>query len=79
MSHVHRFVLSDRLFFVNVNLRPRINSFRPEEYPLLINVINQARNRLKFLLCGYVLIPQARDALIWPAYSLSISKVLHDT
>ena len=46
---------------------------------MLIDVIKAARLRLKFLLCGCVLIPQARDALIWAAYPLTISKVLHDT
>ncbi|HEV2351167.1 MAG TPA: transposase [Terriglobia bacterium] len=79
MSRVHRLLLSDRFFFVNVNLRPRIKSFRPDEYPLLIEVIREARQRLKFLLCGYVLMPNHGHALIYPAYPLTISKVLHDT
>ncbi|HEV2352372.1 MAG TPA: transposase [Terriglobia bacterium] len=78
MSHLHRLLLSDRFFFVNVNLRPRIKSFRPDEYPLLIEVIQGARERLKFLLCGYVLMPNHWHALIYPAYPLTISKVLHD-
>ncbi|HEV2522867.1 MAG TPA: transposase [Candidatus Acidoferrales bacterium] len=79
MSHVHRLLLSDRYFFVNVNLRPRIITFRPDEYPLLIEVIREARERLKFLFCGYVLMPNHWHALIYPAYPLTISKVLHDT
>ena len=45
---------------------------------MLIDVIKAARLRLKFLLCGCVLIPQARDALIWPAFPLTISRVVQD-
>ena len=79
MSHVHRLLLSDHLFFVNVNLRRRIKVLRQEEYSLLIDVIKAARNRLNFLLCGYVLMPNHWHGLIWLAYPLTISKVLHDT
>jgi REP element-mobilizing transposase RayT len=78
MSHIHRLLLSDRLFFVNVNLRPRIKTFRLDEYPLLIEAMKGARLRLKFLLGGYVLMPNHWHALFWPTYPLLISQVLHD-
>ena len=78
MSHVHRLRLTDRIFFVNVNFRPRIKPFRHCEYPLMIEVFEASRRRLKFLLCGYVLMPDHWHALIWPQYPLLISQVLHD-
>jgi len=42
MSNVHRLRLTDRIFFVNVNLRPRISRFRDREYPLILNVMHGA-------------------------------------
>ena len=78
MSHIHRLRLTDRIFYVNVNLRPRIKPFRPCEYALIIEVLEASRRRLGFLLCGYVLMPDPWHALIWPQYPLLISHVLHD-
>jgi REP element-mobilizing transposase RayT len=78
VSHVHRLILSDRLFFVNVNLRPGIKTFRVDEFPLVIAAIKDASLRLEFLLCGYVLMPNHWHALFWPPYPLPISQVLHD-
>jgi hypothetical protein len=40
MSNVHRLRLTDRIFFVNVNLRPRISRFRDSEYPLILDVMH---------------------------------------
>ena len=78
MSNVHRLRLTDRIFFVNVNLRPRIRRFAGLEYPLILNVFEASRQRLGFLLCGYVLMPDHWHALIWPQYPLLISQVLHN-
>jgi REP element-mobilizing transposase RayT len=64
MSNVHRLRLTDRIFFVNVNLRPRISRFRDSEYPLIVNVMQASRQRLGFLLGGYVLMPDHWHALI---------------
>ena len=47
--------MTDRIFLVNVNLRPSIRRFRDSEYPLILNVMHGSRQRLGFLLCGYVL------------------------
>jgi REP element-mobilizing transposase RayT len=74
MSNVHRLRLTDRIFFVNVNLRPRIRRFRDSEYPLILNVMDASRQRLGFLLCGYVLMPDHWHALIWAQYPLLISQ-----
>ena len=78
MSNVHRLRLTDRIFFVNVNLRPRVRRFRDSEYPPILNIMHASRQRLGFLLCGYVLMSDHWHALIWPQYPLLIWQVLHD-
>ena len=78
MSRVHRLRLTDRIFFVSVNLRPKIERFDDSECLLLTSVLEASRRRLGFLLCGYVLMPNHWHALIWPQYPLLIGQVLHD-
>ncbi len=78
MSHVRRLRLADRIFFVTVNLSPRVEPFRSSEYPLMIDVLEGSRRRLAFLLCGYVLMPDHWHALIWVGHPLTISQVIHD-
>ena len=78
MSKVHRLRNTDRIFFVSVNLRHRIAPFQPTEYPLMIDALEGARRRLRFLLCGYVLMPDHWHALIGTRYPLTISQVIHD-
>jgi REP element-mobilizing transposase RayT len=78
VSNVRRLRLTDRIFFVNVHLRPRVRNFSEREYPLILNVLEASRGRLGFLLCGYVLMPDHWHALIWPQSPLRISQVLHD-
>ncbi len=78
MSHVHRLRVTDRIFFVTVNLRRRVEPLGATEYPLLIEALEGARRRLGFLLCGYVLMPDHWHALIWTRHPLTISQVIHD-
>ena len=78
MSNIDRLRLSDRIFFVCVNLRPRIKHFNESEYEILIQVLKGSRQRLGFLLCGYVLMPDHWHALIYPQYPLLLWQVLHD-
>jgi REP element-mobilizing transposase RayT len=92
VSQVHRLLLTDRIpsadaqdgeqkanrFFVNVNLPPRNKRFRDRAYPLIIEVLKAWRERLKFLLCGCVWMPDPGHAQIGPAYPLLISEALHD-
>jgi REP element-mobilizing transposase RayT len=78
VSNVHRLRHTDRIFFLSVNLRPRFRRFNEADYALLITVLEASRRRLRFLLCGYVLMPDHRHALIWPQYPLRIEQVLHD-
>ena len=78
MSHIHRLRTTDRIFFVSVNLRRQLAPLDHSEYPLMIEVLEGARERLGFLLCGYVLMPDHWHALIWTRYPLTISQVIHD-
>jgi len=78
VSHVHRLRITDRIFFVAVNLRRRVESLRASEYPLMIEVLEGSRRRLGFLLCGYVLMPDHWHALIWTGHPLTISQTIHD-
>jgi len=78
MSRVRRLRKTDRIFFVTVNLRRRVEPLAPAEYPILIEVQERARRRLNFLLCGYVLMPDHWHALIGVSDPLTISEVIHD-
>ena len=78
MSHVRRLRISDRIFFVTVNLRRRVAPFSVHEYSLLTDALEGARRRLGFLPCGYVLMPDHWHALIWVSPPLTISSVIHD-
>ncbi len=90
MSHVHRLRTTDRIpsavaqdggqtenrFFVTVNLRRRVEPFRASEYSLRIEILESARRRLGFLLCGYVLMPDHWHAIIFPPHPLTISQIM---
>ena len=78
MSNVHRLRVTDCIFFVTVNLRPRIKRGNESENDLLLAVLEASRRRLGFLLCRYVLMPEPWHALIWPSYPLRIDQVLND-
>ena len=78
MSNVHRLRHTDCIFFVSVNLRPKIRRCNESEYDLLLTVLEASRRRLGFLLCGYALMPDHWHALIWPQYPLLIEQVLND-
>jgi len=78
VSHVLRLRVTDRIFFVIVNLRRRAPTFEPSEYPLLLAALDASRSRLGFLLCGYVLMPDHWHALIWTGHPITISQAIHD-
>ena len=78
MSRVHRLRLSDRIFFVTVNLRRSLPSFTEAEFPLILASLEGSRRRLGFSLCGYVLMPDHWHALFWPRAPLTISRLVQD-
>jgi putative transposase len=78
VSHVRRLRTSDRIFFITVNLRRALPPLALEEYGLLVDAVAESRQRLHFLLHGYVLMPEHWHALIWTAYPLTISRLVQD-
>ena len=73
---VKRLLVSDRIFFVTVNLRRDMAFLDRAEFPLVIDALEESRRREKFLLCGYVLMPDHWHALIWVGYPLTISRAV---
>jgi REP-associated tyrosine transposase len=78
VSKVQRLRITGRIFFVTVNLRRRVTPLRPPGCALMIDVLEDARRRLRFRLCGYVLMPDHWHGLIWVKHPLTISQVIHD-
>ncbi|MGH9359048.1 MAG: REP-associated tyrosine transposase, partial [Terriglobia bacterium] len=78
MSHIHRLRASNRIFFVTVNLRRSVPVLHGSEYSTMIRVLEAARQRLGFLLCSYVLMPDHWHALVWTGYPQTISQILYD-
>ena len=78
MSNIHRLRLSDRIFFVTTNLRRDVNPFRTSEYPLIIDALEASRSKLRFALCGYVLMPDHLHALFAMSSPMTVSRVLRD-
>ena len=79
MSNVPRLRTSDSIFFVTTNLNRDERLFDEPEYQIILGTIVSSRQRLGFLLCGYVLMPDHWHALIATQHPLTISKVLQDT
>jgi len=78
MSRVKRLLLTNRTFFVTVNLRKNLPKFTAEEFPLLLAAIEESRRKLGFTLCGYVLMPDHWHALLGLSDPLTISRVVQD-
>jgi putative transposase len=76
VSRVKCPLLSDRVFFITVNLRKDRPKFTRDEYPLLIGAFEQSRRKLDFSLCGYVLMPDHWHAPIGVHDPLTISRVV---
>jgi REP element-mobilizing transposase RayT len=78
MPNVHRLRTSDRIFFITTNLNPGERPFDEPEYHIILGTIAKSQQRLGFLFCGYVLMPDHWHALISTHYPLTISEVLQD-
>ena len=78
MSQVHRLRVSDRMFFVSVNLRRSLARFTEAEYALIAASLDETRRRLGVALCGYVLMPDHWHALLWPHHPVTISEVVSE-
>jgi REP element-mobilizing transposase RayT len=69
-------LVSDRIFFVTVNLRRDIPFLGQEEFLLLVEAFEESRRRARFLLCGYVLMPDHWHALLGVQHPLTISRAV---
>ncbi len=63
---------------MTVNLLRAKAPLADDEFPLIAAAIDESRRRLRFLLCGYVLMPDHWHALISVDDPLTISRVLHN-
>ena len=78
MSNVKRLLLTNRTFFITVNLHKNLPTFTEEEFSLLLAAIEESRHKLGFSLCGYVLMPDHWHALIGVSHPLTISRVVQN-
>jgi hypothetical protein len=69
MSNVYRLQKSDKLFFVTVNLLRPVPDLSAQDFPFLVQAIEDSRRRHHFLFCGYVLMPDHWHALVWATVS----------
>ena len=61
---------------MTANLRDAKAPLADDEFPLVAAAIDESRRRLRFLLCGYVLMPDHWHAMIGVGYPLTISRVM---
>ena len=79
VSNVCRLRLSDRVFFVTVNLHRSVPALASaDEYAVVLRALEESRVRMDSLVGGYVLMPDHWHALLFPRYPLSISRVVQD-
>src|SRR5262245_41824011 len=76
MSNIHRLKSSDKIFFITSNLISGELPFTEVEHSVILETIAKTREQTGFLLCGYVLMPDHWHALIWPRFTVTISKVV---
>ena len=61
-----------------VNLRRALAPLSGTEYAQVAAAMAESRRKLRFLLLGYVLMPDHWHALIWPGFPLTVSRVVQD-
>ena len=76
MSRLRRLVLSDRFFFVTCRLFPRRRVFLASEFARLARVIHERRQKHGFLLTAWVFLPDHWQAILFPRFPASISRVM---
>jgi putative transposase len=77
MSRLRRPVRTGKIFFVTCNLARHVSPLSPRERDLFLEVLAEVRDRLRFRLFAYVVMPTHWHALILPAPEQSISCILH--
>jgi len=76
VSRVRRLLVTERIFFVTVNLRRSIPALKADEDPLILDALEQSRRKPGFMLCGDVLMPDHWHALLGVPHPLTISRVV---
>ena len=57
MSRLRRIEDTDRIFFITTNLHPSARPLNPNERDIVLDWLGKVRTRYKFLLLGYVVMP----------------------
>jgi len=76
MSRLRRIAQSDRVFFITTNVSRNVPFLRPPEMDLLLNILDDVRRALAFLLLGYVVIPDHAH-LMFATRLESLSHIMH--
>jgi REP element-mobilizing transposase RayT len=76
MSHLRCIAQSDRIFFITTCLSQTVPRLRSAEMDTLLTLLDAVRHSSKFLLLGYVLMPDHAHLLI-ATPTESISHILH--
>ena len=76
MSRLRRLVVSDRFIFVTCRLLPRRRILSPSEFAILARAIHERRVEHGFFLTAWVFLPDHGDAIFFPPYPLTISRVM---
>ena len=76
MSRLRRLVLSDRYFFITCRLLPPRRLLGQTEFECQARVIAERRAEHSFLLTAWVLLPDHWHAIFFPAFPLTIARVM---
>ena len=76
MSRFRRLVLLDRFLFVTCRLPPHRGRPKGSEFESLARVLGERREECHFLLTARVFIPDHWQAIIFPRFPFTISRVM---
>ena len=76
MSRLRRLFLSDRYFYVTVRLCKKRSLLGEEEFSLIAESIQLARDAHQFMLTAWVFLPDHWHAILYPRYPLTISRLM---
>ena len=76
MSRLRRLVLSDRFFFVTLNLRSARRPLAGTQFAVLARFFQAVRSRQQFRLTAWVFMPDHWHAIPYPPSPLTISAVI---
>src|SRR5215469_2786059 len=76
MSRLRRLVLSDRFFFLTVNLLPKRRPLDDGQFTLLAQCLVVVRSKRQFRLTAWVFLPDHWHVILFPQHPLSISDAM---